>query len=216
MSDQGGAVKPGQGAFEHIASEKRALRAICVFCGSNLGGKPSYREAAEKLGAAIAQAGLGLVYGGGDKGLMGIIARAALANRGSVTGVIPAFLTEREEALEGVSELIVTDTLQERKRTMLERSDAFVVLPGGIGTLDEMVELLTWAQFGLHAKPTILLNVDHFWDLLIKLFEQMRQQGYLPLATDLNLRVEDDVSKVIPHLLKSAGGAPRPGVKGKT
>jgi hypothetical protein len=216
VSDQGGAVKPEQGAFEQRALEKGSLRAICVFCGSNLEGGPLHREAAEKLGAAIAQARLGLIYGGGDKGLMGIIARAALANRGSVTGVIPAFLTEREEPLEGISELIVTDTLQERKRTMLERSDAFVVLPGGIGTLDEMVELLTWAQFGLHAKPTILLNVDHFWDLLIKLFEQMRRQGYLPLATDLNLRVEDDVSKVIPHLLGSAGGAPGPIGKGKT
>lgn len=196
MSDQGGAVK----------TERTALRAVCVFCGSNPGPSLPHRQAAEKLGAAIAQAGLRLIYGAGDKGLMGITARAALANRGSVTGVIPAFLTEREGPLEGVQELIVTPTLQERKRTMLERSDAFVVLPGGLGTLDEMLELLTWAQFGLHAKPIVLLNIDHFWDLLIELFEHMRQQGYLPAAPELNLRVEDDVAEVVPHLLKSAAG----------
>jgi hypothetical protein len=211
VSDQGGAAKTEQGA-----SEPRAVRAICVFCGANLGANLLHQQAAEKLGADIAQAGLGLVYGGGNKGLMGIMARAALANRGSVTGIIPAFLTEREEALEGVSELIITGTLQERKRTMLDRSDAFVALPGGIGTLDEMVEMLSWTQLGRHAKPMVLLNVDHYWDLLINLFEQMRQQGYLPRVPDLNLRVEDDVSKVVPHLLKSAGRAPAPGGKRKT
>ena len=199
MNDQRGATKTDQGAVQ-----PDGLRAVCVFCGSNFGASPSHREAAEKLGTAIAKAGLRLVYGAGDKGLMGIAARAALASRGSVTGIIPAFLTEREEPLEGVNELIVTSTLQERKRTMLERSDAFVALPGGMGTLDEMVELLTWAQFGLHTKPVVLLNIDHFWDLLIELFDHMRCQGYLPLAATLNLHVEDDVSHVVPWLLKSA------------
>jgi uncharacterized protein (TIGR00730 family) len=178
------------------------LRSICVFCGSRPGAAPQHLDAAAQLGAAIARAGIRLVYGGGDQGLMGAVARAALGGGGRVTGVIPKFLMERERALTTLDDLIVTDDLYERKRVMLQRSDAFVALPGGIGTLEELLVQLSWAQLGLHAKPIILLNVDHFWDALIDLLAHMRAQGFILPTLDVHLLVEEDVLAVVPRLLR--------------
>ena len=135
------------------------VRTVCVYCGSGFGRDPAFRAAAEILGTAVAQAGMGLVYGGGDVGLMGTVARAALAAGGHVTGIIPDFLQAREHMLADIQETVVVSDMHTRKRLMFERSDAFVTLPGGIGTLEELVEQLTWAQLGRHRKPVVLVSV---------------------------------------------------------
>jgi uncharacterized protein (TIGR00730 family) len=132
---------------------KRRIRNICVYCGSNAGTNPAYATAALQLGQSMADAGIGLVYGGGGLGLMGELARSVLAHGGRVTGIIPAFLSKKERMLRDVTELIVVDDMHQRKKLMFDKSDAFVALPGGIGTLEELVEQLTWAQLGRHSKP---------------------------------------------------------------
>src|SRR5262245_48815214 len=132
------------------------LTSICVYCGSADGADPAYAAAAAEFGKLLAQSGIRLVYGGGSVGLMGIVARNVMSAGGEVTGIIPQFLLEREVMLKEVTELVVTPDMHERKRIMFERSDAFVALPGGIGTLEETVEMLTWAQLGRHAKPVAL------------------------------------------------------------
>jgi uncharacterized protein (TIGR00730 family) len=139
------------------------VRSICVFCGSSIGVDESYRRAAAELGEAIAARGLRLVYGGGRIGLMGILADAALAAGGEVIGVIPAFLRGLEVAHTSLSELRIVPSMHDRKRTMFELADAFVVLPGGFGTLDETIEIVTWKQLGLHEKPVVLVDVRGFW-----------------------------------------------------
>ena len=135
------------------------INSVAVFCGSSLGVSPEFRAAAESLGQGIARAGWRLVYGGGQMGLMGVVANAVLAEGGAVVGVIPDFLQRQEVAHEGVSDLIVTDSMHTRKTAMFERADAFVTLPGGLGTLDETVEVITWRQLRLHAKPILLCDV---------------------------------------------------------
>ena len=155
------------------------LQSICVYCGSNTGSEPIYREIAETLGRAMADANIRLVYGGGSIGLMGILARSVLAHGGKVTGVIPAFLKDREVMLREVTDLIVTDDMHERKRTMFEHSDAFVALPGGIGTLEELVEMMTWAQLDQHDKPILIANINGFWDPLVAQFNRMADDAFL-------------------------------------
>lgn len=155
------------------------LKNICVYCGSNNGVRPEYVSAAETLGKTIAKAGIRLIYGGGSIGLMGTVARSVLDNGGGVTGIIPQFLKDREVMLGEASELVVTDDMHERKRLMFERSDAFVALPGGIGTLEEVVEMMTWAQLEQHTKPILIVNIAGFWDSLIGLFEHMADEGFL-------------------------------------
>ena len=155
------------------------LKNICVYCGSNNGERPEYEAAAETLGKTIAKAGIRLIYGGGSIGLMGTVARTVLANGGGVTGIIPQFLKDREVMLGEASELIVTDDMHERKRLMFERSDAFITLPGGIGTLEEVVEMMTWAQLDQHTKPILIVNIAGFWDSLIGLFDHMANEGFL-------------------------------------
>jgi len=135
------------------------IHAVAVFCGSRTGNDPAYRAAAQALGLGLARASIRLVYGGGRIGLMGVMADAALAAGGTVTGVIPEFLTQREVAHETITELIVTDSMHNRKQRMFEAADAFVSLPGGLGTLDETIEIITWRQLGLHAKPVLICNV---------------------------------------------------------
>jgi uncharacterized protein (TIGR00730 family) len=135
------------------------IHAVAVFCGSRTGNDPAYRAAAQMLGHGLAEAGIRLVYGGGRIGLMGIMADAALAAGGKVTGVIPEFLTRREVAHATITELIVTDSMHSRKQRMFEASDAFISLPGGLGTLDETIEIITWRQLGLHAKPILICDV---------------------------------------------------------
>lgn len=151
---------------------------VCVFCGSSEGDDPAYKTAAETLGASVAAHGARLIYGGAEMGLMGVTARAALAAGGEVTGVIPQFLRAREVELRSLTELIVTSDMHQRKETMHRMSDAFVVLPGGIGTLEEVTEALTWSQLGLHKKPVIFVNVKGFWDPLFVLFDRIAGRNF--------------------------------------
>ncbi|ACB23926.1 uncharacterized protein (TIGR00730 family) [Methylobacterium sp. PvP062] len=185
------------------------VRTVCVYCGSGFGRDPAFRAAAEILGTAVAQAGMGLVYGGGDVGLMGTVARAALAAGGHVTGIIPDFLQAREHMLADIQETVVVSDMHTRKRLMFERSDAFVTLPGGIGTLEELVEQLTWAQLGRHRKPVVLVSVAEFWAPLLALFEHMRGHGFIREGLDLSYLVAREAAEVVP-LLRAAGHEPDP------
>lgn len=151
---------------------------VCVYCGSRPGANPAYAEAAGALGSAIAGAGWRLVYGAGDVGLMGIVARAAIEGGGDTFGVIPTHLLAREVGKRDLARLVITETMHERKKVMLMNADAVVVLPGGAGSLDEFFEVLTWAQLGLHAKPIILLNTDGYWEPLIALIDHVIEQGF--------------------------------------
>ncbi len=180
-------------------------RNICVFCGSGNGAKPIYTKAARALGRDLAEANLGLVYGGGGLGLMGEVARSVLKFDGRVTGIIPDFLSERENMLREAQELIITRDMHERKMLMFKRSDAFVALPGGIGTLEELVEQLTWAQLGRHQKPIVLANIDHFWEPLLVLFAQMREQTFIRDGLEVRLHVVDAVEQIVPTLLIAVG-----------
>ena len=171
---------------------------ICVYCGSGLGLNPAYAAAARELGQALAQNGIGLVYGGGSLGLMGEVARATLDGGGRVVGIIPNFLTEKERMMRDVDELIVTEDMHERKRLMFERSDAFVALPGGIGTLEELVEQLTWVQLGRHAKPVVVANIDGFWDPFLHLLRHMKTDTFIRPGLDLTFTVVDDAQKIVP------------------
>jgi len=173
---------------------------ICVYCGSGPGRNPAYAEAAEILGGELARNGIGLVYGGGSLGLMGIVARSVLAAGGHVTGIIPQFLSEREQMLRDAQELIVTESMHERKRHMFEKADAFVALPGGLGTLEETVEMMTWAQLGQHRKPIVLVNIEKFWDPLISLLDHMREQGFIRRGLDVDVEVVDSSYDVIPRI----------------
>jgi uncharacterized protein (TIGR00730 family) len=155
------------------------MRRVCVFCGSAAGRRADYREAAAALGRALAGRGLGLVYGGGAVGLMGVVAEAAMAAGGEVIGVIPAGLMRREVGLRSVPDLRVVDSMHERKAMMAELADGFVALPGGYGTLEEAVETLTWLQLGIHGKGLVFLDVAGYWTRLAALFDQMVEEGFL-------------------------------------
>ena len=156
-----------------------AIASLCVFCGSSTPADPRYRDAARALGTLAAARGVGLVYGGGSVGLMGAVADAALEAGGSVTGVIPAGLFSREIGHAGLTALHEVGSMHERKQLMYDLADAFVALPGGLGTLEELAEVTTWAQLGLHAKPVALLDVDGFWDPLIAQLDRMVEVGLL-------------------------------------
>ncbi|NBN80035.1 TIGR00730 family Rossman fold protein [Microvirga tunisiensis] len=187
------------------------LTSVCVYCGSSNGRDPRYLEAADQLGKAIAAAGLTCVYGGGSIGLMGTVARAALDAGGHVTGIIPQFLEQREVMLHAVSDLIVTENMHERKRLMFERSDAFVALPGGIGTLEEVVEMMTWAQLGQHRKPVLLANINGFWSPLLELLDHMRAEAFIRTETEVPYLVADRMEDILPLLQVAVGShAPRP------
>lgn len=178
------------------------IRSVCVYCGSGNGIDPAYVATAEALGRAFATRGIRLVYGGGSIGLMGTVARGALANGGKVTGIIPQFLRDREVMLLEVDELIVTGDMHERKRLMFERADAFVALPGGIGTLEEVVEMMTWAQLGRHAKPIVLVNVNDFWSPLVHLIEHMRAQAFIRPGLDIHFDMVPDAATAIDLLTR--------------
>jgi len=169
------------------------LRRVCVYCGSSPGGRPQYAAAAAELGQAIAARGLALVYGGASVGLMGVLADAALAAGGRVVGVIPQLLSTRELAHAGLTEQHVVTSMHERKSKMAELSDLFVALPGGIGTLDELFEMWTWSQLGLHAKPCALLNIDGYYDALIAFLDHARSEGFVRLTNRAALLAYPDV-----------------------
>jgi uncharacterized protein (TIGR00730 family) len=180
-------------------------RNICVYCGSGLGVNPAYAAAARVLGQSLAQSGIGLVYGGGSLGLMGEVARATLESGGRVTGIIPDFLTQKEKMMRDVDELIVTEDMHERKRLMFERSDAFVALPGGVGTLEELVEQLTWVQLGRHSKPVIVANIEGFWNPFLSLLAHMKADTFIRPGLDLSFTVVDDAAEIVPLVLSSLG-----------
>ncbi|MEF2977634.1 TIGR00730 family Rossman fold protein [Subtercola sp. YIM 133946] len=170
---------------------------VAVFCGSSAGNDPVYIEAAWHVGATLAGAGLGVVYGGGHVGLMGAVADSALAAGGHVTGVIPRSLHDREVANDTVTELIVVETMHERKMLMAEKSDAFLALPGGPGTLEEITEQWTWAQLGIHQKPCGFLNVAGYYDPLITLVETMRDRGFTHPRYTRMLHFSDSIEDLI-------------------
>lgn len=155
------------------------MKRICVYCGSNSGSLPAYADAARELGAEIARRGLGLVYGGGRVGLMGIVADAVLAGGGEVIGVIPNALAKKEVAHFGLKDLRIVESMHERKALMVELADAFIALPGGFGTLEEFCEVLTWAQLGIHRKPHGLLNVEGFYDSLLAFFDHAVERNFV-------------------------------------
>jgi uncharacterized protein (TIGR00730 family) len=171
---------------------------LCVYCGSSPGTDPAHLAAARALGGAMAEAGIGLVYGGGSTGLMGETARSVLAGGGHVTGIIPEFLVSKERMLDEAHELIVTRSMHERKMAMFERATGFVALPGGIGTLEELAEIMTWAQLKQHARPIIVCNVNGFWDGLLKVLQHMRDEGFIRAAFEVKVDVADGPAEVIP------------------
>ena len=176
------------------------MRRICVFCGSNFGKHPSYREAAEELGQLLAERGICLVYGGGDVGLMGAIADAALSAGGQVIGVIPRRLSDREVAHRGVTELRIVETMHERKALMVELSDAFISLPGGLGTMDEFFETLTWAQLDIHRKPCGLLNVNGYYDQVVGLLDRFVEDGFVSPRNRELIIVREDLADLMAAL----------------
>lgn len=176
------------------------ISSVTVYCGSAPGSDPSYIKLAQKLGKAIAARGWRTVYGGGNVGLMGTIARAALDHGGHVTGIIPEFLKARELMIADAQELVVVPDMHTRKRLMFEKADAFVALPGGIGTLEELVEQMTWAQLGQHRKPILVANIAGFWDPLIDLLEHMRRSGFVRDGFEVNFLMTGDVDAIVPML----------------
>ena len=180
------------------------IRNICVYCGSGPGTDPSFAKAAHGFGAILAANDIGLVYGGGSVGLMGAVASSVLAKGGRVTGIIPEFLTNRERPFADAQELIVTRDMHERKRIMFERSDAFVALPGGVGTLEELVEQLTWAQLGRHKKPILAANIGGFWDPLCALLDHMKKLAFIRSGLSVSLLVANDIEDILPKLIAAA------------
>ncbi|MFT0892844.1 TIGR00730 family Rossman fold protein [Pseudochelatococcus sp. G4_1912] len=180
------------------------IRSICVYCGSANGNDPVFTEEAIALGTAMAKSGIRLIYGGGSIGLMGDTARAVLEAGGEVTGIIPDFLKQRESLLQDVQETIIVPDMHTRKRLMFERADAFVALPGGIGTLEELVEQMTWSQLGRHKKPILMLDIKGFWRPLLSLFAHMNLSGFIRPGLGLTYLVAEKGEGVIPMLETAA------------
>lgn len=176
------------------------IRSICVYCGSQSGRDAAYVTAGRALGKAMAENHFHLVYGGGTKGIMGAVASGILSHGGRVTGIIPQFLMDMEatrQSLGQLSELIVTPDMHERKHKMFERADAFVALPGGIGTLEEIVEIMTWAQLGRHRKPMVFANIGGFWDPMLKLIRHMSDEGFVHAAHLVQPLVIDEPEEIV-------------------
>ena len=180
------------------------INAICVYCASSPGTDPAFATTARTFGKILAQNGIRLVYGGGSVGLMGELATSVIEHGGAATGIIPEFLTAKERPRRLGQEQIITRDMHERKRTMFERADGFVALPGGIGTLEELVEQLTWAQLGRHKKPILLANINGYWDPLLTLVEHMRAQEFLPAVPRVDCLVVDKVEDILPKLRDAA------------
>jgi uncharacterized protein (TIGR00730 family) len=175
---------------------------LCVYCGSGPGRNPAYVEAARTLGQSLAANGIGLVYGGGSLGLMGEVARSTLAAGGRVIGIIPQFLVQREQMLTDVQEVVVTQNMHERKMSMFEKANGFAALPGGIGTLEELVEVSTWAQLNQHRKPIIIANIEGYWEPLLGLLRHMRAEKFIRPGLEVNYEVVDRAEDIVPTFLK--------------
>ena len=184
------------------------IRKICVYCGSGPGTDPAFVQAATAFGQILASNGIGLVYGGGAIGIMGAVARSVHDHGGEVTGIIPKFLMARERALHGTHELIVTRDMHERKQKMFEMADAFVALPGGVGTLEELVEQITWVQLGRHRKPILLANINGFWDPLCALIDHMKKLEFIRGDLNFDLLVASKVADILPMLQKAEEAVP--------
>jgi len=182
------------------------INALCVYCGSSPGTDPAFAEAARRFGKILAENGVRLVYGGGSVGLMGALADAVIKHGGEVTGVIPDFLTVRERPKRRAQELVVTRDMHERKREMFERADGFIALPGGIGTLEELVEQLTWAQLGRHKKPILIANINGYWDPLLTLIDHMREQQFMPPPLSVDFLVAKRVEEILPKMREAVRG----------
>jgi len=185
-----------------------SLRNICVYCGSGPGNDPAFVDSARAFGRILAKSRIGLVYGGGSVGLMGEIARSVIHHGGHVTGIIPGFLSEREHMLIEAQELIVVDDMHQRKQLMFAKSDAFVAFSGGLGTLEEFVEQLTWSQLGQHEKPIVLLNIKGFWNPLLVLFDGMTAEGFIRPGLELNMLVVDRVEDIVPAIDRALSASP--------
>src|SRR6202046_2864522 len=181
------------------------IRNICVYCGSSHGGDGLFAESAEELGRTLGTEGIGLVYGGGGEGLMGRLARSTLAAGGYVTGIIPSFLIRKEHALTAAQEMLVVEDMHERKQAMFDRADAFVALPGGVGTLEELVEQMTWAQLNRHTKPILIANIGGFWRPLLALFAHMHVEGFIREGFEARYLVAEKIEDVLPMLRAAAG-----------
>ncbi|TXJ13791.1 MAG: TIGR00730 family Rossman fold protein [Afipia sp.] len=184
------------------------IKSVCVYCGSGPGTNPEFVNAATAFGKSLADNGVGLVYGGGSVGLMGAVAAGALANGGKVTGIIPTFLTRREHVLKDAQELIITKDMHERKQLMFEHSDAFVAFPGGVGTLEELVEQMTWSQLGRHSKPILLANIDGFWNPLLALIDHMKRTEFIRANLWVDVLTVDRVEDILPTLRRVAADVP--------
>ena len=188
------------------------INSVCVYCGSSTGRGEGYLAAGRKLGNALAQADLRLIYGGGTKGIMGAVAAGCLENGGKVTGIIPRFLMNKEateSALSTLDDLIVTEDMHQRKHLMFDHSDAFVALPGGIGTVEEIVEIMTWAQLGRHEKPIVFANIGGFWEPLLSMLDHMRAEGFIHTGHRVKPLVIDQVEEIVPSLMRA--GSPSEG-----
>jgi hypothetical protein len=190
-----------------MKNNENGSRTVCVYCGASGAVREEYKTAARETGMMLAQRGAKVVYGGGHVGLMGIVADAALVAGGHVTGIIPRHIEEREVSHTTLSELVVVDTMHERKTMMVGRSDAFLILPGGFGTMDEFFEILTWRQLRLHAKPVVLANIGGFWDPLVRLMEHQVAEGFAR-ASDLSfITVASSVAQAVDVLMAQPVGA---------
>lgn len=185
------------------------IRSICVYCGSSPGRGETYLDAGRSLGRSIAAHGLRLVYGGGTRGIMGAVADSTRGGGGKVMGIIPRFLMNKEAtetALARLDELVVTEDMHERKHRMFEESDAFVALPGGIGTVEEIVEIMTWAQLGRHRKPIVFANIEGFWNPMLELIEHMRREGFVHTGHLVRPLVVDEAAEIVPAILETVAG----------
>ena len=194
------------------------IRSVCVYCGSSPGRDEAYVKAGHLLGRSLAKSGLRLIYGGGTKGIMGAVADGALKAGGKVTGIIPRFLINKEAtetALDRLDELLITDNMHERKHRMFEKSDAFVALPGGIGTVEEIVEIMTWAQLGHHRKPIVFANIKGFWDPMLSLIEHMADEGFIHTAHRVKPLVVADPEAIVAAIMVAGSSvdAPTEGVQ---
>lgn len=180
------------------------IQSVCVYCGSSPGRNQIYTEAGHTLGSALAKSGLRLIYGGGTKGVMGAVAEGTRRGGGAIIGIIPHFLISKEATepeLRKLDELIVTEDMHSRKHAMFERSDAFVALPGGIGTVEEIVEIMTWAQLGRHRKPIVFANIGGFWNPMLALIDHMGGEGFIHSAERIKLIVVERAEEIVPRLL---------------
>ncbi|ANT50789.1 TIGR00730 family Rossman fold protein [Mesorhizobium amorphae] len=194
------------------------IRSVCVYCGSSPGRDETYAKAGHLLGRSLARSGLRLIYGGGTKGIMGAVAEGALKAGGKVTGIIPRFLINREAtetALDRLDELVITDNMHERKHRMFEKSDAFVALPGGIGTVEEIVEIMTWGQLGHHRKPIVFANIKGFWDPMLSLIDHMSAEGFIHTAQRVKPLVVEDPEAIVAAIMVAGSSvdAPTEGVQ---